>query len=73
MKKVTLIKPFKYAPDGINVVEVEPGECELPEPYAGIAVANGYADEADDEKPKPPAKKTPAKSSKAAPTDKAGA
>lgn len=39
-----VIKPFKYAFHGIDVVEYAPGLCELPEEVASLAVPEGWAE-----------------------------
>ncbi|MCP1289828.1 hypothetical protein NK214_06445 [Chromobacterium sp. S0633] len=42
MIAVKVIKPFKYSPDGIKVVEVEKGKADLPEDFIETAVAEGW-------------------------------
>lgn len=41
--KLTILKPFLYAADHINVVMVEPGEAEIADDVAPGLIAEGYA------------------------------
>lgn len=46
MPKVKFIKPFKFSPDGIEVVEYAAGnELDVDDLCASIACENGYAEE----------------------------
>lgn len=46
MPKVKFIKPFKFSPDGIEVVEYVAGnELDVDDLCASIACENGYAEE----------------------------
>ena len=49
MKKtlVVLLAAFKYSPDGMKVIELEPGEHELPERAAQVAQELGIVDDAE--------------------------
>lgn len=49
MKKtlVMLLAPFKYSPDGIKVIDIEPGEHELNERQLQIAQELGIVDDAE--------------------------
>ncbi|GGC87389.1 hypothetical protein [Halopseudomonas salina] len=49
MKKtlVVLLAAFKYSPDGMKVIELEPGEHELPERAAQVAREMGIVDDSE--------------------------
>lgn len=49
MHKVT--KAFDFYHDGINATHYAVGECELPADAAAVAEAEGWAEQADKQKP----------------------
>jgi len=54
---IQVVKPFKYAIDGVRVVEFSAGVQELDEAIAADAIAAGWAIDASAPKSKPVANK----------------
>lgn len=50
MVEVKVLKPFRYSPNGIAVVELEKGKAELPPEFVDIAVAEGWIEPPKKEK-----------------------
>lgn len=49
--KLIFTEPWKYSPNGYDVVELAPGEHDVPERFAAIAVHDGVAKKAPEKKP----------------------
>jgi len=50
MPRLTILRPYKYSPNGIDIVRVQVGEKpDIPDPFYTSAITHGFAEA---EKPK---------------------
>jgi len=56
--KVNLIRTFKYAENGNQVITLEKGEHDLPERWAKKAIQGGFAEKKTTKAKKPPLNKS---------------